>query len=402
MIPLSWLQRSNLCVSQGGLTNSKWPESYIRGVYPTHISAANGCYLYDTDHKKYIDFVCGLGSNLFGYGNEQITKKIISQIYNGANHSFPTIYEVLAAEKLKEFFPFVDRVKWTKTGSEACNAAIRFARAKTGRIKVLSQGYHGIADQFVSLTPPAKGVSPQTGIENLNQDLSNDFSDVAAVIIEPVVVDYSLDRIKWLKNLRDICDKNSCILIFDEVITCLRFKNYSVSKAFNITPDLMCIGKAIGGGLSLAGVAGKSEILDDKQVFVSSTYAGETFPLIAGVAGMELLQKSSDYNINFLWEKGQEFIDSFNSSEGVQIEGYPTRGIFKGSIEDRALFCQEMAKADILFNPTTWFFNFPLIKVMDDVLEIVKVVKYNILNKKCKLEFPLPVTPFAAKTREKL
>ena len=391
----TWLDRSNKSISQGGLTNSKWPQSYLRGLYPTHIKAGNGCHLYDTHNIKWVDFICGLGSNLFGYGNEYITRAIMKEIYNGANHSLPTVHEVTAAEKLKELFPWVERVKWTKTGSDACSAAIKFARAYTGRDIIMSQGYHGTHDDFVSMTPPAKGV-PQRHYMYQECDLEN----AAAVIVEPVIIDDSRERINWLRNLREETSKAGALLIFDEVITGLRYEDFGVSNKYGIKPDLICLGKAIGGGHSLACVAGREDILDDREVFVSSTYAGETTPLIAGQTAMGLLQKKSDFNLNYLLEKGKEFMKEFNAPGGVQIEGYGTRGTFTGTMEERALFCQEMARANVLFHPSTWFFNFPLIDVMDDVLNIVSAVKDKIAAGKVELEYPLPESPFAAKVRE--
>lgn len=358
-----WLHRSRSAVAQGCLTNSKSPESYLLGLYPTHIKGGNGCHLYDENDKKYVDFICGLGANLFGYGNEQITQQVLKHIYSGANHSLPTIHEVKAAEKVKELYPWVDRVKWLKTGSDACNAAVRFARAYTGRGLVLSEGYHGWGDTFVSATKPAKGCNKYyQGIGNIEDKITD---KVAAVIVEPVIVDDSRERIEWLKNLRKECDATGALLIFDEVITGLRYESMGVCNKYGIKPDLICLGKAIGGGYSLACVAGRSDVLDDRQVFVSSTYAGETTSLVAGHAAMGLLQKNNDFNIGHLWEKGAEFIKEFNNPIGtddhVKIVGYPTRGTFTGTIEERALFCQEMAKANILFHPATWFFNFPLV-----------------------------------------
>ena len=392
---VEWFDRARKSIAQGGLTNSKWPESYIRGVYPTHIKSGNGCHLYDTNDIKYIDFICGLGSNLFGYGNDHISREILRNLYNGANHSLPTVYEVEAAEKLKELFPFVERVKWLKTGSDACNAAVKFARAYTGRDIIVSEGYHGWGDDFISMTPPAKGV-PERSWMYKEADLEN----AAAVIVEPVIIDDSRERIDWLRQLREDCTEAGALLIFDEVITGMRYENYGVSNFYGIKPDLICLGKAIGGGLSLACVAGRSDVLDDKEVFVSSTYAGETWPLIAGKKAMELTQKNSDYNIGYLVEKGKEFTTEFNNLKGIQITGYGTRGTLTGTIEERALFCQEMAKAKVLFHPSTWFFNFPLIDVMDDVLNLVKGVKDKIASGQCRLEYPLPESPFSAKVRK--
>ncbi len=397
---MSWLNRAENCISQGGLTNSKWPESLIKGLYPTHVKGGHGSYLYDCNDIKWADYICGLGSNLFGYGNDYISKEIMKHIFNGANHSLPTKFEVEAAEALKTVMPWVERFKFTKTGTAACDAAIRFARAATGRLMVLSQGYHGVGDEFVSLSPPAKGVHTCNDIGTL-ESLGQITKDVAAVIIEPVITDYSRARMDWLKALRDECTKAGALLIFDEVITGMRFKMGSVAAYSGVTPDLICLGKAVGGGLSLAAVGGSSKILDDKQVFISSTYAGETWPLIACAKAVELQRTRKEFSIDYLWDRGQEFMDDFNKLGGVQMVGYPSRGSFEGDMKERALFCQEMARHKILFHPSTWFYNYTHIPINQEVIHTIDLVKERIREKRCKLEYPLPATPFAAKLREK-
>ncbi len=127
-----WWHRAQKSVAQGALTNSKHPKMLIQGAYPTHVSHGIGSYLYDTDGKKYLDYICGLGVNLFGYGNDKINKELMKHIYGGFSHSLPTKHEVEAAEALKEIFCFVDRWKFLKTGSDACSAAIKIARNRWG------------------------------------------------------------------------------------------------------------------------------------------------------------------------------------------------------------------------------------------------------------------------------
>lgn len=396
---MSYLIRSERCISQGALTNSKHPDSLVRGAYPTHISHGHGCYLYEAEyHKKYIDYICGLGTNLLGYGNDLINKDLQSILYGGFSHSLPTKQEVITAEKLKEIFVFVDHWKFLKSGSEACNAAIKIARAQTGRHKILSEGYHGWGDDFVSLTPPAKGVPPRGWIRKLT-NFQHINKDVAAVIVEPVMTDYSPERIEWLKELRRVCDEHGTMLIFDEVITGFRFKKFSVSNAYNITPDLIVIGKAMANGLPLAAVGGKEHVMNNRDWFVSSTYAGEVLSLKACEVVCNLLQKNPDYNINMLWERGQDFIDAFNDQPtDIKISGYPTRGVFTGDEVRVATFMAEMAKLGILFCKS-WFYNFHHWDVQEDVLHTSQLIKEKI-ERGMELKYPMPKSPFAAEVRK--
>jgi glutamate-1-semialdehyde aminotransferase len=157
-----WYRRAQDCIAQSALTNSKRVETFVKGVYPSHIERGQGAYLWDHSGKKYLDFVCGLGANILGYGNDVVNQAISSQLRHGASHSLPTHHEVEFAEGLKALFPFCDAFKFLKTGTEACMAAVKIARAKTGRKWIVSEGYHGWSDDFVSMTEPALGVEPKT------------------------------------------------------------------------------------------------------------------------------------------------------------------------------------------------------------------------------------------------
>lgn len=396
-------RRAQDSIAQSYLTNSKRPQSHVMGVYPTHVAKGHGCTLWDHSGKSYIDFICGLGTNLIGYGNERIASAISTELRHGYSHSFATHHEIEAAEKLKELFPFVDCVKWLKSGSEACSAAIRIARAKTGRKRVLSQAYHGWHDSFVSLTPPHLGVPKESDKSNLWIETLGDVEaiddTVAAVIIEPVITDWSQERRSWLDALRNQCTKHGVMLIFDEVITGFRFPKFSVARYWDITPDLIVLGKAIGGGMPLAAVAGKYSVMNAAEYFVSSTYAGETLSLVAAKTVMTELQ--TNYDLEQLWEKGKGFLSQFNSiwPERISIEGYPTRGAFKGDPYVRALFFQECCEAGILFGPS-WFYSFPLSQNTPGVLQVCRDVLIRIRMDQVKLRGEMPQSPFAQKVRE--
>lgn len=389
------------CIAQGALTNSKRVESHVKGVYPSHLARGLGCHTWDYEGRKYIDFICALGTNLLGYANERVNQAIASQLKNGASLSLGTIHEIEAAEKVKELFPFVDAVRFLKTGSEACSAAVRIARAATGRALVLSEAYHGWHDDFVSLTAPAYGVEPpnaQRCIRNLNLDWIG--PDVAAVIIEPVITDWSDERRAWLQKVRDLCTKHGVMLIFDEIITGFRWPRFSVASYWNITPDLICLGKGIANGMPLAAVGGKYAVMNTpNEFFVSSTYAGETLSLVAAKTTMTLLQ--TKYSNDSLWEHGQKFLDDFNAiwPDGVRIAGYPTRGAFQGDQMAKALFFQEACAAGLLFGPSFWF-NHAMIDELHGVIDTCRDILGRVKRGEVKLRGEMPASPFAEKVRK--
>jgi acetylornithine/succinyldiaminopimelate/putrescine aminotransferase len=219
----------------------------------------------------------------------------------------------------------------------------------------------------------------------------------AAVINEPIITDTSVHRLEWLKELREQCTWAQTLLIFDEVITGGRYLEHSVSKAHGISPDLICLGKALGGGLPLAIVGGPKAIME-RDYFVSSTFAGETLALAAGLQVFKML--AGKYDIKRLWAEGERFQKTFNSfwPEGLTIEGYPTRGVFKGEPLTKALFMQECIKSGILIGPS-FFFNFPHMEVADEALSTFMDILLRIRAGNVKLEGEMPVTPFAETVR---
>lgn len=394
-------RRAQACIAQSYLTNSKRPESLVKGVYPTHVARGQGCFLWDHNGKKYLDFITALGTNLLGYANPKVNAAIIAQMGNGTSHSLGTHVELDCAEKIKELFPFVDAVKFTKTGSDACSAAIRIARAATGRALVLSEGYHGTHDSFVSLSPPAIGVPGGLPVSPLNPpEVMGPWDKVAAVIVEPVITDVSPERRAWLNTLREQCTKHGVLLIFDEIITGFRWPKYSVSEYWGITPDLICLGKAMAGGMPLAAVGGKYATMNCGEYFWSSTYAGETLSLAAATEVMRLLQTT--HSMDWLWSNGQAFLDQFNAiyPEKIWLEGYPSRSAFKGDAHTRALFFQECCRAGILVGPSFWM-NFPLVEEWRNALKTMTAILGRIQRDEVELLGEPPQSPFAQRMREK-
>jgi hypothetical protein len=191
------------------------------------------------------------------------------------------------------------------------------------------------------------------------------------------------------------------VLIFDEVLTGFRFKDYGVCNYSGVTPDLLVLGKALGGGMALSAVCGPDEIMNQDDVFVSTTFAGEVLPLVACYSALRALKKYSTLSIKDLWTRGQNFMDKFNSfSKNVFIEGYPTRGVFSGNLDTLHLFFQEAAKAGLLFGPS-WFYSFDNVEHDDMTLSTCEDILGRIDRGEIKLEGKVPTSPFSAKIRNK-
>jgi glutamate-1-semialdehyde 2,1-aminomutase len=394
---VTWQNRAELSIGQGALTNSKRPSTYIEGVYPTHASGGRGCNLY-VGKRTFVDYVGALGTNLVGYGHAVIAEAIAKRFKEGATLSLSSETEVILAEKLKETVPWTDLWKFTKSGTEACNAAIKIARAYTGRSLVMSDGYHGHGDDFVSLTLPALGVPKRDWMCGISLER---LGEAAAVILEPVILDYSRERKQYLIELKDACKKAGTLLIFDEIITGLRFPGFSVSKYFGIEPDMILLGKALGGGLPLSAIGGKKEVMNCGEYFISGTFFGETVSMQASLALLDLMKRDSTrYSIEELWRGGTLFLERFNDLHpDLKIVGYPSRGAFQGDPMVKALFWQEACRANILFGPS-WFFNFPLMGETEGVIPVCKDILNRIKTGAVKLEGKMPAIPFAQTVRE--
>jgi len=392
-------------IAQGCLTNSKHPDRFIAGVYPQVISHGHKCYLYDMNDKKYLDFICGLGANLFGYGNDKIKSQILKHLYNGESHSFPTKWEVIAANKVISCFPWVEKVKFLNDGSSACSAAVTIARSyhkffgSEIRNIVLSDGYHGWHSGFVQLTPPANGIVKDERTKLLKDIKKHTPNRISAIIVEPIILDNGKERLEYLRWLRDFCSENDIVLIFDETITGLRYPKLSVSNCYGITPDLLIFGKALGNGEKISCIAGKSKHMEG-DYFVSGTYHGHVPSLIAATVCLHLAKNNSNYDIDYLMKEGLHFQEEFNRiCDGIIcLKGYGTRGAFMGEPINKALFMQEMCKSGILFGPS-FFLNWDLVPHLKEVLYITERIIDKIKNGDVVLEGKLPSSPFPQKVR---
>lgn len=331
----TWQERAQESISQACLTYSKRITSYIEGVSPSHCNGEEiGMPGFNTDKGAYVDFVCGLGSNLVNFRN---------------NFSIPSTHEVVLAERLKALFPCMERVKILKTGTATTDAAVRFARAHTGKSVVWGTGYHGCSDTWISAEDPGAGTFFQfyqkfPDFDNLIRNLKEVPDYLAAVIIEPVQLEWGVKE--SLQEIRRLCTENGILLIFDEIITGFRVPKYSVANFYGIQPDLICLGKALGDGYPIGVVGGSAEIMDNPDVFISNTHNGE----LQGIkAALETLDFLTEEKLMDLWIKGWNFQQAFNEiNPKVQIVGYPTRGELRG--DGLPIFMQEMHKRG-------WFFG---------------------------------------------
>jgi glutamate-1-semialdehyde 2,1-aminomutase len=374
------------------------------GVFPTHFERGYGGHLYTKDGARYIDLVSGLGAINLGYANEQLENEVLKVYKSGGCLSGNTIQEVISAEKVKAVFPWVDRVKFVNDGTEACMSAIRMARSYTGKSYVLWEGYHGWYDEATAINDNAVGTPlghKTIPIKLINFDNPQPMRDVAAIIVEPVMLDDSRDRIEYLKKMKEFCDQQGIVLIFDEVVTGMRYPGLSVALNYGIEPDLICLGKACANGHKVGLVAGAKELLDG-DYFVSGTYFGHIPSLKAVEACLHLTKGDSKYSAADLNERALDFKARFNTinPDIVRLDGWGARMNWVGSDNHLALFRQVLAENRI-FTKNTCFINHSTKFLLDEVFDVCKFALDNIEVNNVRLKGPLPRKPVAQIVREK-
>lgn len=376
-------------IPDGVQTYSKMPDKHVEGVYPKMIHHAQGAYVYDYEGNKYVDYPCALGAIILGYRHPVVRDAVLSQLNKGILFSLPNDMEGKVAEKIVDLIPCAEKVKFVKTGSEATSAAVKIARAYTGKDNIVCMGYHGWHDWYNVTTPKNKGV-PHRLKAFCKQAKYNDLEGVkrhvtkntAAIILEPYIYDAPKDG--FLEKLEEYCRNNNILMIFDEVVTGLRTPGGSAQKYFNVTPDLACFGKPFANGLPLGIVCGKADLMDvtKKDCFVSSTFGGELLSLAACDAVLDFWRKNNvDEQIatyGMMLKKG--FNQIANTLDGTECVGFPCRTFFKFPTEaHKSLFWQECIKRGVLFGYAQFInyaHNGPVmdetLTAMRDAMEIVK------------------------------
>ncbi|MCB2340756.1 aminotransferase class III-fold pyridoxal phosphate-dependent enzyme [Clostridium estertheticum] len=363
-----WQKATNTILS-GTQLYSKGPETHIKGVSPIYIEKGENAHVWDVDGNEYIDYDMGLGPILLGYCYKPVDKAVMEQMKKGMGFSLVSPLEVEYAKLCVENIPCAEKVRFLKTGSSATEGAIRIARAYTGKKHIIRGEYHGWHEWTVAGENVRQGGIVSELRQYVHKFEYNDFDtlqklfeqykgEIAAVIIEPVELEAPKNN--FLGNMLQLCHDNGALLIFDEVVDGFRFSIGGAQKYFGVTPDLATFGKAAANGMPLSIIAGKREIMDevDKNIFISTTFGGETLSLAAGIAVMnELKYKDVTTRIWTLGEKIKKETNAMAERIGVNIklQGYNCRMAFdyKDSKGNRdwlynSIFMQECVKRGIL------------------------------------------------------
>jgi glutamate-1-semialdehyde aminotransferase len=278
-------------------TLAKGAGQYVRGVAPKFLQRGRGARVWDVDGNQYLDFTMGVGPVVLGYGSPAVDAAIRAQLDDGISFSQTHPLEVEVAERINAIVPGAEMIRFGKNGCDVTTAAVRVARAFTGRDKVLCCGYHGWHDWYISVTDRGKGVPAAVG--DLTHTIAyNDLASVedalddetACVILEPVTFEAPKDG--FLEKLKALCHARGALLIFDEMWTGFRLALGGAQQRFGVTADLACFSKAIANGMPLSALTGRADVmrLFERDVFFYSTFGGETLSLAAAAATMRELE----------------------------------------------------------------------------------------------------------------
>jgi glutamate-1-semialdehyde 2,1-aminomutase len=290
----TWRERAAAAIPGGTSTGSKRPDAMFgAGINgPTHITDANGCRVRTAEGAWLIDLTGALGAVSLGYANPAVSAAVIRAVHRGPVGGLPFIDEVTLAERLRDFIPSAEQSRFLKSGAEACAAAVRIARAHTGRDKVLGSGYFGWLDWWTPTLGVPEGAHqdyahlPFNDREAWRDALAHSGDSLAAVIVEPLVE--VLADVEWLRELREHCDRTGAVLIFDEVKTGFRLHRGGAQTLLGVIPDLTILGKAIANGYPLSAVVGRADVMRAaERTWISSTLSTELTAIAAAHAVLD-------------------------------------------------------------------------------------------------------------------
>lgn len=338
-LDIDWRTVAERVIPDGSCTLSKRPKAFPSSGCPEYAAVGQGPYVIATDGRAYLDMVCALGALTIGHAHPKVVEAVEVQLRAGSIFSLPSIMEGHVAERLCEVIPCAEQVKFVKTGSEACSAAVRIARMATGRDLVLTTdtSYHGWHDQFIAAKPRHPGV-PSEYTVNIGTFKFNDLdslnqwnmkgAQVAAVIFEPVQGEEPQHG--FLEAVVTWAHKRGAVVIFDEMLAGGRLALGGAQEYYGVVPDLACFGKALGGGLPLAFVCGSSALMQHAWP-VSGTFSGDTLALAACNAMLDLY--ASEGIVSRLWTMGGILQSAFGVTPlepkrqlvDLTVHGHPPR-----------------------------------------------------------------------------
>lgn len=363
-------------VPGGAHTYSRGSDQYPEFMTPV-LTHGHGCHVWDADGNEYIEYGMGLRSVTLGHGFRPVIEAVCSAIADGVNFSRPTTLELDAAEDFLNLVPAADMVKFAKNGSDVTTAAVRLARAVTGRgmVAACHQPFFSTDDWFIGTTEMDGGIPESSRSSTVRFDY-NDLDSLASTLtdhdIACVILEAATSTTEpapgYLEGVRRLCDRHGALLVIDEMITGFRWSEHGAQTVYGIEPDLSCWGKAMGNGFPVSALAGKREFMelgglrtDRERVFLLSTTHGPERGSLAAFRAVVREYADND-PIARMEQAGrlltagvQAAVDEAGLADFVQVAGRPSCLTFitrdpdgRPSQAYRTLFLQELLKRGVL------------------------------------------------------
>jgi glutamate-1-semialdehyde 2,1-aminomutase len=332
-------ERARRLIPGGAHTYSKGDDQFPCNA-PRIIDRGLGCRLWDVDNNEFVDLAMSLGTTVLGHAYEPVLAAVRTELNRGVNFCRPSIIEGELAELICDLIPSAEMVKFGKNGSDAVTAAVKLARAYTGKKLVArcsADPFNAIHDWFIGSTEVTRGVPAEVQALTLKFNY-NDLpscealfdkypGDIACFVLEPV--SFIPPEDDFLQHLKELCEKNGALLIFDEVVSGFRFALGGGQEMVGVTPHLSAFGKAMANGFSVSALVGQREFMrlggidhDQERVFLlSTTYGGETHCLAAAIACINEIRSKNV--IPHFWNTGKRLIDGVNKiAAEIGVEKY--------------------------------------------------------------------------------
>lgn len=376
---MNYQQRLLRAIPGGAHTYSRGYDQFPANA-PAILSRGKGAYVFDADGRRYLDYGMALRAVNIGYAEPEINAAAMAQIENGNNLTRASLIELEAAERLIDLIDSVDMVKFTKNGSTSVSAAVKLARAYTGRDLVARCAEHpffSYDDWFIGSTPLTRGIPAETiaktkffnynNPDSLQALIDTHPGEIACVVLEPCATEAPSED--FLHKVKELCRRHGIVFVLDEMITGFRWHLKGAQHFFNIEADLCTFGKAMANGFSVSCVAGKREIMElgsiefegrERLFLLSTTHGAEMSGLGAFVATLDFMQREKV--VEHIWDYGRSLLalmerlaQEYRIAESFKVGGYPCSPYFltlddtgASSLGLRTLFLQEMIDAGVL------------------------------------------------------
>ncbi len=396
-------KRAKRVIPGGNMLLSKRAEMFLPNQWPSYYSKAKGCTVWDLDGRKYTDMsIMGVGTNILGYGNDEVDSAVMDVIKKGNMSTFNCPEEVYLSEKLVALHPWADMVRLARTGGEANAMAIRIARAASGKDKVAICGYHGWQDWYLAANLGDKDNLEGHLLPGLNpigvpKDLKGSvlpFNYNCIHELEEIIKHHDIGVIKmevsrnsepkddFLVKVRKLADNHNLVLIFDECTSGFRQTDGGLHKLYGVEPDMAVFGKALGNGYAITAVIGRKEVMDVTQsTFISSTFWTERIGPVAALKTLEVMNRTKSWDMitsvgNNIGKRWQTLGDKYQLP--INITGLPSMIGFNIQSNDwlkyKTYITQEMLKEGILASNVVYVCTEHNQKVVDNYFQILEPI----------------------------